>query len=94
VDQLVALAERLIAYDTCEPEAIRKAAGFIKGWLEAREIEAREQTARERPVLMAEVGPPDAPAVVLHGHLDVVPGLDGSSRGSMAIASTGAAPMT
>jgi succinyl-diaminopimelate desuccinylase len=77
VDQLVALAERLIAYDTCEPEAIRKAAGFIKGWLEAREIEASEETARERPVLMAEVGPPDAPAVVLHGHLDVVPGLDG-----------------
>jgi succinyl-diaminopimelate desuccinylase len=76
VDQLVALAERLIAYDTCEPEAIRKAAGFIKGWLEAREIEASEETARDRPVLMAEVGPVDAPAVVLHGHLDVVPGLE------------------
>src|SRR6476659_4869853 len=76
VDQLVALAERLIAYDTCEPEAIRKAAGFIKGWLEAREIEASEETARDRPVLMAEVGPVDSPAVVLHGHLDVVPGLE------------------
>ena len=76
MDQLVALAERLIAYDTCEPEAIRKAAGFIKGWLEAREIEANEETARDRPVLMAEVGPADAPAVVLHGHLDVVPGLE------------------
>src|SRR6476659_11520366 len=76
VDQLVALAERLIAYDTCEPEAIRKAAGFIKGWLEAREIEASEETARDRPVLMAEEGPADAPTVVLHGHLDVVPGLE------------------
>jgi len=77
VDHLVALAERLIAYDTCQPEAIRKAAGFVKGWLEAREIEAGEETARERPVLMAEVGPEDAPTVVLHGHLDVVPGLPG-----------------
>ena len=32
---------------------------------------------RGLPVLKAEVGPEDAPTVVLHGHLDVVPGLPG-----------------
>ena len=29
------------------------------------------------PVLCAEVGPADAPTVVLHGHIDVVPALPG-----------------
>ena len=32
------LAERLITYDTSNVEGLRAAAGFIKGWLEAREI--------------------------------------------------------
>ena len=32
------LAERLISYDTSNVEGLRAAAGFIKGWLEAREI--------------------------------------------------------
>ncbi len=40
-------------------------------------MEAREETARGLPVLMAEVGPETAPTVVLHGHLDVVPALAG-----------------
>ncbi len=73
MDPTIALAERLIAYDTSGPEAIRNCAGFVKGWLEAREIQTREEVSRERPVLLAEVGPEDAPTVVLHGHLDVVP---------------------
>jgi succinyl-diaminopimelate desuccinylase len=76
-DELVALATRLIAYDTCEPEAVMEAAGFVKGWLEARGIEAVEDEVRGLPVLKAEVGPEDVPTVVLHGHLDVVPGLAG-----------------
>src|SRR3954453_12242990 len=76
-DELVALATRLIAYETCEPEATAEAAGVVKGWLDARGIEAEEDEVRGLPVLMAEVGPEDAPTVVLHGHLDVVPGLDG-----------------
>ena len=71
---LVALAERLISYDTSRPEAIHEAAGFVKGWLEAREIEAGQDEVRGLPVTYAEVGPSDAPTVVLHGHLDVVPG--------------------
>ncbi|HEY0317830.1 MAG TPA: M20/M25/M40 family metallo-hydrolase [Solirubrobacterales bacterium] len=75
--ELVALAERLIGYDTCEPEAISEAAGFIKGWLDARGIEAERDDVRGLPVIKAEVGPASAPTVVLHGHLDVVPGLRG-----------------
>ena len=33
------LAERLIAYDSSSPEGVRLAAGFVKGWLEARDVE-------------------------------------------------------
>ncbi len=71
------LAEKLIAYDSSEPEGIKLAAGFVKGWLEARDIEAREVAVRDLPVAYAEVGPKDGPTVLLHGHLDVVPGRDG-----------------
>jgi succinyl-diaminopimelate desuccinylase len=37
-------------------------------------VEAVEEEVRGLPVLRAEVGPADAPTIVLHGHLDVVPG--------------------
>jgi succinyl-diaminopimelate desuccinylase len=77
MSELVALAERLISYETVEPEAISEAAGFVKGWLEARGIEAVRDEVRGLPVLKAEVGPADAPTVVLHGHIDVVPGRAG-----------------
>jgi succinyl-diaminopimelate desuccinylase len=76
-DELVALARRLVAYDTSEPEAVLEAAGFIEGWLEARGIEVAADEIRGLPVLRGEVGPPDAPTVVLHGHIDVVPGRPG-----------------
>ncbi len=71
------LAERLISYDTSRPEEIVAAAGFVKGWLESRDIEVRHHDHNGLPVLVAEVGPPadagDHPCVVFHGHLDVVP---------------------
>jgi succinyl-diaminopimelate desuccinylase len=77
VDERI-LAERLISYDTSRPEAIVAAAGFVKGWLESRDIEVHHHDHNGLPVLVAEVGPGgdahDAPCVVLHGHLDVVPG--------------------
>jgi succinyl-diaminopimelate desuccinylase len=73
LNELVALAERLISYDTSKPEPIHEAAGFVKGWLEARGIEARQDWVRELPVTFAEVGS-GGPCIVLHGHLDVVPG--------------------
>jgi succinyl-diaminopimelate desuccinylase len=72
-DELVALASRLVAYDTSGPEGVLEAAGFIKGWLEARGIETDGDEVRGLPVLKAEVGPEEAPTVVLHGHIDVVP---------------------
>src|SRR4051794_23907855 len=76
-DEVVALATQLLGYDTSEPEGVLEAAGFVKGWLEARGIEASHDEIRGLPVLRAEVGPEGAPTVVLHGHLDVVPGLRG-----------------
>ncbi len=70
------LAERLIRYDTSRPDGIVAAAGFIKGWLESRDIEVHDQEHNGLPVLVAEVGPASdgAPCVILHGHVDVVPG--------------------
>jgi succinyl-diaminopimelate desuccinylase len=69
------LTEKLIGYDTSAPEGIKQCAGFVKGWLEAREIEAQQFGIRGLPITAAEVGPKDAPiTVLLHGHIDVVPG--------------------
>jgi succinyl-diaminopimelate desuccinylase len=70
------LAERLISYDTSRPEELVAAAGFVKGWLESRDIEVQEHEHNSLPVLIAAVGPPadEAPSVIFHGHLDVVPG--------------------
>src|ERR687895_2477761 len=69
-----ALAERLITYDTSTPEGMQSAAGFVKGWLEARDVEVTGTVFNGRPVLAATVGPEGGPTIVLHGHLDVVPG--------------------
>jgi succinyl-diaminopimelate desuccinylase len=73
-----ALAERLITYDTSTLEGIQSAAGFIKGWLEARDVEVTGASHNGLPVIAATVGAAearhDAPTVILHGHLDVVPG--------------------
>jgi succinyl-diaminopimelate desuccinylase len=73
------LAERLIGYDTSRPDALVAAAGFVKGWLESRDIEVHDHDHNGLPVLVAEVGPraENVPCVVFHGHLDVVPGLPG-----------------
>ncbi len=71
------LAERLISYDTSRREELVAAAGFVKGWLESRDIEVRGHDHNGLPVLLAEVGAagaPGIPCVILHGHLDVVPG--------------------
>jgi succinyl-diaminopimelate desuccinylase len=73
VDERV-LTERLISYDTSTVEGLRAAAGFVKGWLEARDIDVQDHVFGDLHVLTAEVGPADVPTVVFHGHLDVVPG--------------------
>src|SRR5262245_41881752 len=76
-DELVALAERLIRYETSSSEAVLECAGFIEGWLDARGIAVESDEVRGLPVLKAEVGPQEAPTVVLHGHIDVVPAQTG-----------------
>src|SRR5215207_4390158 len=75
MDEL-ALAKRLIAFDTSNAEGLRRAAEFVGGWLESNDIEAKQTEARGLPVTRAQVGPEDGdvPTLVLHGHLDVVPG--------------------
>jgi succinyl-diaminopimelate desuccinylase len=75
VDERV-LTERLVAYDTSHGDGIRTAAGFVKGWLESRDIAVKDYDHRGLPVLLAEVGASadsGAPCVVFHGHIDVVP---------------------
>ena len=69
-----ALTERLITYDTASVDGINAAAGFVKGWLEAREILVKDGIHNGVPVLAATVGPKTGPTLVLHGHIDVVPG--------------------
>jgi succinyl-diaminopimelate desuccinylase len=71
------LAERLITYDTSTPEGLRTAAGFVKGCLEFRDIDVIEYDHNGLPVVMADVGPQEGLTIVLHGHLDVVPGHEG-----------------
>jgi succinyl-diaminopimelate desuccinylase len=71
---VLALTQRLIAFDTSTAEGLRRAAEFVGGWLESNDIKAEQTEARGLPVTRAEVGPADAPTLVLHGHLDVVPG--------------------
>jgi succinyl-diaminopimelate desuccinylase len=69
-----ALTERLVTYDTSTVDGIRSAAGFVKGWLEARDIPVVATTHNGLPVLAATVGAESGPTVIFHGHLDVVPG--------------------
>jgi succinyl-diaminopimelate desuccinylase len=67
------LCERLITYDTSTADGIQSAAGFVKGWLEARDIDVHAATNNGLPVLAATVGAENGPTIVLHGHIDVVP---------------------
>ena len=70
------LAERLITYDTSTGDGLRAAVGFVKGWLEARDIPVMGREFGGLPVVLADVGPADGPSVILHGHVDVVPAHD------------------
>ena len=77
------------------PEACRGCAGFIKGWLEAREIDVHDSDFGGLPVHGDRRARPTAPTLVFHGHFDVVPGTaSSSSRGWRATGSTAAAPTT
>jgi acetylornithine deacetylase/succinyl-diaminopimelate desuccinylase-like protein len=61
-----ALTERLLTYDTSTLEGMQSAAGFVKGWLEARDVEVTGTEHNGRPVLAATVGPADGtPTIVV-----------------------------
>jgi len=63
-----------MAYDTSTAEGIKNCAGFVKGWLDSREVESDQVGIRGLPVTSASVGPHGGLTILLHGHLDVVPG--------------------
>jgi succinyl-diaminopimelate desuccinylase len=73
-----ALAERLMRYDTSKADELQAAAGFVRGWLGSRDIDAAAHDHNGLPVVIADVGAtaPDAPTVVFHGHVDVVPAFE------------------
>src|SRR5215207_1551454 len=73
VDERV-LTERLVTYDTSTAEGLHAAAGFVKGWLEARDIDVEAHRFGDLHALTATVGPEGVPTNVFHGHLDIVPG--------------------
>src|SRR4029453_6228895 len=73
VDERV-LTERLVTYDTSTAEGLHAAAGFVKGWLEARDIDVEAHRFGDLHALTANVGPEGVPTIVFHGHLDIVPG--------------------
>lgn len=67
------LAQRLISFDSSDDDGVRTCTDFALGWLEGHGIRARTFDLDGLPVLDATVG--DGPVtVVLHAHLDVVPG--------------------
>ena len=90
------LAERLITYDTSTVEGLRAAAGFIKGWLEARDIAVADHQYGDVFALTAEVGPADGPDARLPRPLRRRAGAAGAvhARASRATGSRAAAPMT
>jgi len=74
------LAERLITYDTSTGDGLHAAVGFVKGWLEARDVPVTGREFGDLPVVLADIGPADGPCVILHGHIDVVPAHAGQFR--------------
>ena len=91
-----ALTERLITYDTSTLEGMQSAAGFVKGWLEARDVEVTGAMHNGRPVLAATVGPADGPDRRASTATSTWSrrGPSSSRRASTATASTAAAPTT
>ncbi len=71
IDEL-ALAERLIGYDSSRPEGIRDALAFVEGWLEAQGIEHRVIEIDGQSSLVASVGAGPR-TVTWSAHIDVVP---------------------
>ena len=91
-----ALTERLITYDTSTLEGMQSAAGFVKGWLEARDVEVKGAMHNGRPVLAATVGPAEGAdrRAARPPRRRARPRPSSSRRASTATASSAAAPTT
>src|SRR4029077_3004181 len=50
------LTERLITYATSSGDGLRAAAGFVKGWLESRDLRVRDHVHEGLPVVLAGAG--------------------------------------
>lgn len=73
------LAERLMAYDTSHAAGITTGFSFMKGWLESNSFQIEELEVAGLPVLVTSTGG-TGPTIVLHGHIDVVPGKPGQFK--------------
>ncbi len=90
-----ALTEKLIGYDTSTEEGIKLCAGFVKGWLDSREIESNQLDIRGLPVTTATSAPRGARRCCCTATSTSCPAApSSSSRGSTATASSAAAPTT
>ena len=91
-----ALCERLITYDTSTPDGLRAAAGFVKGCLEAGDVEVVAHDHRGLPVIAADVGSDGAgrPWCSTVTWTSCPGARASSSPASRAIASTAAVPTT
>ena len=68
----LALAERLISYDSSQPDGVKAAMGFLKGWLEGQGIAHRTYEVNGLPSIVAAVG--EGPVTLIwNAHVDVVP---------------------
>ena len=68
----VAIAERLISYDSSQPEGVLAAMGFLKGWLEGQGLAHRTYEVNGLPSIVVAVG--EGPATLIwNAHVDVVP---------------------
>ena len=68
----LALAERLISYDNSQPDGVKAAMGFLRGWLEGQGIAHRTYEVNGLPSIVAAVG--EGPATLIwNAHVDVVP---------------------
>jgi succinyl-diaminopimelate desuccinylase len=68
----LALAERLISYDSSQAEGVVGAMGFLKGWLDGQGLAHRTYEVNGLPSIVAAVG--EGPVTLIwNAHVDVVP---------------------
>lgn len=85
-EQLEELLKQLVSIDSVNPtyggRGEKELGDFVFDWLQQRGLSPRRQeVAPSRDNVYVRLGPPDAPAILLDGHLDTV-GVEGWAAGS------------